>query len=347
MKYTLTSLILLNAILLLLSLFSIKRNNKVKVFVLVVQVVIISFFYGLRDIYVGADTDVYVSTYLNQSAWIDIGMRIINKLIFFVLNSNWKAYLVIINIITSINMAISYWIIFKNNKKYVNLGYWALFSMPYIILMQVNIIRQGLALSFVILGLLLINKSQKNTGWILVIFGCAIHYSMLPLVIGSLFFYKFKINAHTTIFFSILFLLMSLTGATKEVIDIFPDGYLKTRFFGFMAIDSGVGFLIKYLFYFISYIYMTLFISKLKDPTYYIFHKFMGFLILAASFLYSSEVVATRFLLSADFIIPIIYLFPHKIFKEKKSYISFFVVLISLYYFYVISSSAFKISFLF
>lgn len=345
MNYSYKCIYIFYLIFLILSLVSVRFSDKKRNLILIIQVIMVSLFFGLRNFTVGGDTKTYIDTYLNQETWIDIGMIIINKISYILFKSNWRIYLTIICLLTSINMAFIYKIIFKDLKKYVNVAYWALYCMPYIILMNINIIRQGLALSFLVLGLLLLYLNNKKIGIILIVFACLIHYSMFILMIGFALFLRLKISHLISVLMIIFLFVLSITGISKEIIMLFPDGYIKGRFINFMSLQTNIGLLIKFTFYFTNYIMMIFFSLKLKDRTYNFLSRFMSFLLVGTSFVYMSELTANRFLLSADFLVPIIYIYPMKIFKNQKIYLTLVIFLFIIYFWFSINSSSLIISF--
>lgn len=338
MNYSLNSIVVFYVYLLLLSLIGIKANDKSKFVILIMQALSVSLFYGLRDISVGADTSNYVITYLEQQNWIDKGLVILNRVIYIFAKNNWKIYLFTISFVISINLVFAYKYIFKSAFKYVNLAYWSLYCMPYTILMNINIIRQGLALSFILLGIALIFVCKKKIGILIIALGCSIHYSMFIVCIGFLAFYYLKINYVIVILLIILSLTISLSGLAEIIIIQLPSFYIKHKFFSLLSNKTGISLLPKYLFYMLNYIIMLLFSTKIKDEIYHIINKFFGFLLLGSAISYISELSATRFLLSTDYLIPIIYLYPICFIKEKKIFALIYILFIITYFTYIITS---------
>jgi hypothetical protein len=343
-SYSLSNIIIFYAYLLAISLIGIKVSDKSKNIILMIQVLSVSLFFGLRDASVGADTKIYISVYLNQQTWIDIGLVLINKIIFLFVKSNWKVYLFIICLISSLNMALTYKIIFRNSSKYINLAYWTLFCMPYTILMDINIIRQGLALSFFMLGISLLHISNRKIGIILIMLSCSIHYSMIIVALGFFLFLFLRINFAVSILLIIFSLLVSMSGITESIIKLLPDGYIRGRFLSFLSLEAGMGLLMKYLFYMGNYIIMLLISSRIKDRIYSYFSKLMSFFLVSSAFLYISDFTATRFLLSADYLIPLIYVYPLTKIKEKRIYLTIYLLFMVTYFIFIISSQSIRIN---
>ncbi|WP_352418251.1 EpsG family protein [Proteiniborus sp.] len=345
MKYSLASVVAFYVYLLFLALIGMKVTDKKRVIILIMQTLSISLFYGFRDFSVGADTNNYVSIYLNQENWSEIGFILINRIIYTFAKNNWRAYLFTICFITSFNLAFAYKYIFKSAFKYVNLAYWSLYCMPYTILMSINIIRQGLALSFILLGISLLFVCKKKTGIVLIILGCSVHYSMIVVCAGFFIFYYLKFNYIIVILFIVLSLTISLSGFTESIIISLPNGYIKQKFINFLNRQTGINLLPKYLFYMFNYVLMVLFSTRVKDRIYRIINKLFGFLLLGSAITYISELTATRFLLSTDYLVPIIYLYPVKNIKEKRMYTIICILLVIIYFAFIITSFPLRTNF--
>ena len=344
MGYSVITMVGFYLYLLVLAMIGTKVNDRKRIYILFFQVLSVSVFYGFRNESIGIDTPTYIKIYLNQQNWTEFGFYIINQIIYTLTKGNWQIYLFIICFITAFNMALFYKIIFKNNLKYINLAYWSLYIMPYTILMTINIVRQGLALSFLLLGLSLFGINKKKIGILLVIVSCSIHTSMVVLTIGLVLAWFLKPNYIISICLIITSLFISELGVIKSLVMYLPEGYIKSRYLGYFERETEISLLIKYIFYFCNYIFMILLASKNKDRTYNFLEKVVNVIMLTSAITYSSEVTSTRMILSMDYIIPLIFLYPMSTFKEQKIYLVIYLLLIILYFSYIIMSQSIRIN---
>lgn len=310
-------------------------NGRTRGSLLMVMAVGTGVFYGLRGLETGTDTGRYGEYFVAQADWLNIGLVWLNRLLYPLLNGDPQAYLLVISLIMSICFAAAYRIIFGNHK-YVCFAYTVLYMLPYTILMHVNIMRQGLSLSFMLLGFALIYVKGKKWAVILVVFASLTHNAMSMLCIGAIFL---KLSNKRIVFLVVASLcLMPVSAYVGDFLSHLM-GFGDT-FSRYSSRDGNTAFYIKYIFYGFNYIVMLWLDAKERNRTYHALTKIMGLMMVMASFFFDTGTVIQRFLLSAEIIIPVIYFQKYAVFKERRLYIAGILVLFSLYFIYIINDSS-------
>jgi hypothetical protein len=338
--YTIESLILFNlGILFICFLFS--KIQKFDFYKLLILSIIISSYFGFRDLNVGADTLNYYNNFINSINGPELGFTLLNNLIFTFFGGDHKIYFSLINFIMIMNLLIASKLIIKN-PIYIFIA-WIIVSLPYSILMQVNIIRQGLALSFFVLGYSLILKGKNLFGFLFFLVSISLHSSFIIYVSTYLLTFLFDIKKDTKVIFLIIISIISITGLPFQLINSLEIPYLDTRFSFILSSRVRVPAFSKISFYLIFYLVIEYFMIE-KNLSNRKLSLFTFFIIFTSISIIQNDLFSIRYLLALDFLLPIYLLSKATYYKNKNYYlvsilVIFFVFIVSIY------SPAFRLNF--
>jgi len=299
--YSIQNLFLFNLLILFLSLFFYKIKN-FDTFKILFFSLIISIYFGFRPLTVGADTYTYFISYINLYANFEFGFNFLNQIIFSVIGPNYNVYFSIINFIMISNLLFAFKLIIK--KPIFIFSAWIIVSLPYSILMQINIIRQGLAISFFILGIALIFKKNIRVGFFLLLLSITIHFSMVIYIFIFLLSYYFNVKKGLRIPLLIFIMFISYSGLPVFILNYIRFNYLSVRFFSDTSIENFFFLFAKIFFYFFIFIITDFFMSK--DRTFLVEKLSLIFylILLFSIVMIHNELYSTRFLLFLDFLLP-------------------------------------------
>ena len=342
--YTPEFVLLLFCFQLILSLLLVKKSKVSRQAFLLIQIFFMSIYFGARDIDYGTDTKNYVIAYLSQDTSVDIGLVLINKVIHAFFGTHYHAYLSFLNLIIISNLA---QIINKliKNKSLINLVLTITLFMPYVFLMNINILRQGLSLSFIILGVLYYLEKSKAIGIFFVVFGSLLHYSMTIFVVILIFYRIMKINSSFAILFIVMFYFLNISGIIDYVILNIPNSYLRNRFFHYMTMKSGYAYLAKVVFYLANFYLFRFFTLKNSTPNNKILLDIFSSILLIALLISKSELSSTRYLIISELFLPVFFFNQIQYVKESKAFIGLVLILFVSYSVFFFYSSSFSINF--
>lgn len=336
MNYSIQILIIFYIYLLFLGLLGVKIKPNSRKYLLFVQILSVSIFFGLRNLGIGVDTINYYVVYINQYNWLDFGLTIINRIIYVFFGENYRIYLLIISFLTALNLGFFYYFIMNKDNKYLNFAYSSMFVFPYTILMFINVVRQGLAISFILLGMIVFIKLKRNTilGFFLLIFGSLIHYSMIIPTFVFLLFLIFKVEHKTILISSFILVIFSYTELTQTILLNFPVQILRYRFLAVSSFEIGIGIVARYIFYVLIYLLAIYISKKINSNVNSLTSKIIGIFVFVSSMVFFSDLVSSRYLIAIDFLIPFGYFNFISITKEKKMssliYLSIFIFIATL-----------------
>jgi hypothetical protein len=330
--YSIFDLIVFNlAILILCFLFS--RTHKFSFLKIFVLTIIISSYFGFRSLNVGPDTIIYYARFVNSSDDFEVGFTLLNRLILTVFGNDHRVYFTLINFVMIMNLLIASRIIVKY-PIYIYTA-WILVSLPYSILMQINIIRQGLALSFFVLGISFFLNKQSFFGTILSLLSISLHTSIIIYIISYFLTYFLSVKKDKRVILIFIFFLFSITNIPLDFIQSIKLPYIDTRIFIITNLNDSLSIFVKISFYiFLFFIIEYLMIDKglYKQQI-----SLFSFIIMSSAILiFQNELFSVRYLLALDFLIPILLLSKATFYKNKhfffaSSFLVFLVFLISIY----------------
>ncbi|MDE7423387.1 MAG: EpsG family protein [Lachnospiraceae bacterium] len=301
-----------------LALFGVIMKPKIKAWILVIQAVLFSCLYGYRDISIGADTRNYVSLY-NGHYGAEWGFKKLGEICHYIFgdgNYAYKYFLLAVCLFMTLNFAYFYYVMCKNNVRsggmhYINFIYLAMFCMPYVISMSINVIRQGIAISLFLLGLALYKKRKKKRAWLAILFAPTFHKSIF--IIEAMYFLVGRIRNRKkrilfTSIFSMFCILVSRTGMVFWILTKLPLQKVVRTLMGYSHDSSSIGFSAKLLFYWCCVLVcsVALYFYNMGE-SYEIIHKLISAILLVTTMLSFSELTASRFIINMDCILPLVF----------------------------------------
>jgi hypothetical protein len=330
--YTTLNLILFNlSILLLCILFS--RFRKFNFLKILFLSLVISCYFGIRPLNVGVDTENYYNYFLMSFNGLEIGFLLLNKVIFSIFGNDHRIYFSIINFIMIMNLLIASKIIVKY-PIYIFTA-WILVSLPYSILMQINIIRQGLALSFFILGFSFTLKRKFVLGLIVFLLSISFHLSIIIYIFSFLLATLFGLKKEKRIAVLITLSIFSLSGIPYQVINSLGIQYIESRFLRYISPIDNLPFFMKISFYLFFYMLSEFFMFE-KNLIQKRISLLYFFIVSQSLFILQNDLTSVRFLLGLDFLFSLLLLSKATNTKNKdyftlSIFVIFFIFLFSVY----------------
>jgi hypothetical protein len=340
--YSITNLIFFNLSILILC-FLFARIHKFDFLKILFLSIIIACYFGFRPLNVGVDTENYYTYYLNSLSGIELGFTFLNRIIFTIFGDDHRIYFSIINFIMIMNLLIASKLIVKY-PIYIYTA-WIIVSLPYSILMQINIIRQGLALSFFVLGFSLILKRKFVLGIIVFLISISLHTSIVIYIVSFLITFFLDIKKDKKVIILIIFSIFSLTGIPYHFINSLGIPYIESRFLRYFSSINNLPFFMKISFYIFFYIIFDYFMIE-KDLSEKRISLLYFFIVSPALFILQNDLTSVRFLLGLDFIFSLFLLSKATHYKNKDYLVASFLV-IFLVFLFSIYSQAFRINFLY
>jgi hypothetical protein len=209
--------------------------------------------------------------------------------------------------------------------------------------MQINIIRQGLSLSFFILGFSLVYKQKFLIGFLLFLLSILIHISSILYFLSYLITIVLNIKKDTKLILLLIISFVSLTGIPFEMINSIEIPYITVRLIRDFSNSDSLPFLLKvsfYIFFFILVDYMMIEKSSSNKQI-----SLLSFIIVSlAIFVFQNDLYSVRFLLALDFLFPIL-LLAKATHHKNKDYLLVSLFVVFLVFIISISSQAFSINF--
>lgn len=224
-KYFLALYILFGTFILKIVLNQKDRFIKNDRLLLKVFIFLIILFFGTREVDIGTDTSNYYNFYFipittQVSSYFEVFSRLKSDFLFEVLMSfsfwhqNYKVFLISVAIV--MNLALYYFV-----RKFTNFGkdgsslilFLTLASSFSFTSIETNIVRNGLSISFILLGLYSILQKENKKFIIYVIIAYLFHRTaIIPIVLILVVTYFDKIKIQYYLIFYILVILLALVG---------------------------------------------------------------------------------------------------------------------------------------
>lgn len=246
-----------------LKIFS-KNIRDLEIFLIIIFSFSYIFLFGLRDLNIGSDTNAYIKNYIkiNNSS---LSFEQVSDTIFFILSklNNFLGFkpntiLLIIALIFMINIA---YFCIKYSKKNALILLYIFTSFFFFYNLGINILRQGLAISFFLVGVSLNNRYNRILYFILTILS---HISSI-ILLGVYYLSKYvKINIAIGIFFSSI-ILSYLQFDFRFIVSLLPffERFIKyTNEDGHLASMYETGFKTKFVLFNIFFLIIGLLIKK-------------------------------------------------------------------------------------
>jgi len=299
----------------------------------------------LRDINAPADMKNYNWMY-EQASSFDDALTIYHGNVFFSYlmylgNSLYLSnsfYFYLLSILYLLSYFIGLKLIFKNPKSYIlALSFFAMSST--FVLLFTNVIRQGLALSLLILAIGLILNRKKISASIVLVLAIFSHFSILPIILLFIITH-YLINKNKFVFtlFLLIPFLPLLGSLLLSILASIGGLFHKIESFGDAEYNNKLVYIKAFLLYASAIIYF------IYGKRYFLFQKiafkyiFILYLLIVAFIFFTLPVLllSSRFLYYASGLMPILFTF---LFYSKKNimninyrYLIFFIISISYGY---------------
>lgn len=293
------------------------KKEKIRNIILAVQAAIFSVLYGARQVGVGHDTLAYYTMYEDPDCFptkytVEPNFEVLVKLMRG-LSPNGTFFLWCLCLISVLFLALACFNFMHENKKYMNLLFVLIFCMPYTILMQVNVVRQGIALSILLFGLSMIYRKKFIAGLIIAAWGCSFHYSAAVILIAFLFFYfikSWKADCIGTLVFVAAGFLISATTFASWLAAWLPSNPLTDRLLVYAgeSISGHMG--IKMLYYLCYFIFISILLILNKKEKSNIVYQAAAGTLSAAALISFNPLAAARMVIMMDLLIPVLLMQP-------------------------------------
>ena len=295
-------------------------KKKKKKGLLIVQAGIFGVVYGMRGTDVGHDTIAYYTMYQDANCF-QTKYTVEPNFAFLVsilrkISINVEIFVGLLCLISVSFIALACYNFMKENMKYMNLLYVLIFCMPYTILMQVNVVRQGIALSILLFGLSIIYRKKLIAGLIVSAWGCSFHYSAIVILIAFLFFYfikSWKADCVFTILFVAAGFLMSATPFASWLVTWLPENALTDRLLVYAGESVSGHMETKMLYYLCYFIFVSILYALNKKEKSNMIYQVAAGTLSATALISFNPLAAARMVIMMDLLIPFILLQPETV----------------------------------
>lgn len=302
-------------IIFILSLFAIRVEDKKRKWLFVIICISFFIFYGFRDASIGYDTKTYIRYYNSKDVNSYIAQEKIFyyiAFIFWTLKIPTSIYISFLTFLVILMSAMAYYLIFKLDNKYLCLAYFGMFCLPYSIMMNVNVVRQGITISALLLSAALLDLNHKKIAIVIAIIGCLFHYMGIIVLAGMVILSIVKEKKYAyklTIAGCVVGVVADVMGFGRKFLGFFPENQLTKRVLSYLRVQTTRTDIIKIVFYLLIALIVVNILMKYKISIGYI-DKLMLSIMMMAGMWTSCMTVATRIIISMDMIIPISLLNP-------------------------------------
>ncbi|MGG0382072.1 EpsG family protein [Priestia filamentosa] len=312
-------------------------NNSLLTIMLLASAVVV----GMRDIPFGTDSFAYQNTFLTfQSYSLKGAIKIGDQEPLFViwqwlvgrLFSSPQSFFIITYLLFSIILIFAFTRIVE--KRFVVFLFFGYMSLSFYENLITNIIRQGLAISLVILAVCLYLKTGKRTLSFFLILALALlfHYSAAPIIILSLINVK-KIKLRNLLIIWFIFLIPFLLKTKNLLIAPFASSKVLSTYSSEYAVDlyGGGVYRTDFLLFSFFFILIGLYMRRLcsNNVKYELLLKI--YILFNLYFLtFGSLPFSERFALYSWILIPLLIWYPLSIIEKKKSFAVFGVYFLFL-----------------
>lgn len=299
----------------ILSLFAIRVEDKKRKWLFVIICISFFIFYGFRDASIGYDTKTYIRYYNSKDAHSYISQEKIFyyiALIFWTMKIPTSIYISFLTLLVILMSALAYYLIFKLDNKYLCLAYFCMFCLPYSIMMNVNVVRQGIVISALLLSAVLLDLNHKKIAIVIAIIGCLFHYMGIIILAGMAILSVAKEKKYAyrlTIAGCVAGVVADIMGVGRKFLELFPQNQLTKRVLSYLRVQTTRTDIIKIVFYLLIALIVVHVLMKYKTSIGYI-DKLIFSIMMMAGIWTSCMTVATRIIISMDMIIPISLLNP-------------------------------------
>lgn len=187
-----------------------KHYNGISKFAAAVFFAIIIFHFGLRDLEIGSDTEMYKWMFLTYSN-TDFGIQIVFKYLIIAVHIFTNNYQIFLLSVSIFYLVIIFWSIdvflksFESNFLLISFAFVSVFFFRQL---GINIIRQGVSLAFVLLAVSYYFKSSKNIKTWIIPFIIAIGFHSATVIILLLFIFIVLAKKVTLSFYYLWYIIL-------------------------------------------------------------------------------------------------------------------------------------------
>ncbi len=301
----------------LIAFIAMRKSDKIKDILLAVQTIGFTCLYGIRTCDIGHDTISYYTMYKEKDCFqtkyavepnFALLVSVLRKLAV-----NAEMFIWLLCFISVIFIALACRNFMLECRQNMNLVFVLIFCMPYTILMQVNVVRQGIALSILLFGLSMIYRKKIIAGLIIAAWGCSFHYSAAVILIAFLFFYfikSWKADCIGTLVFVAAGFLMSATPFASWLAAWLPSNSLTDRLLVYAgeSISGHMG--IKMLYYLCYFIFISILLMLNKKEKSNVVYQAVAGTLSAAALISFNPLAAARMVIMMDLLIPVLLMQP-------------------------------------
>lgn len=309
------SYVLFYGVMFILSIWSLKTDEKKRNWIFMAICISFFVFYGFRDVMIGYDTKTYTRYYNSKSADCYV---MLEKLFYYFAYLCWsihiptKLYIALLTLFVIIINSSAYYLAFKFDNRYLCFAYVGMLCLPYAIMMNINVVRQGIAISALLLSAVLLDRKYKRTGIIVAFIGCLTHY-MGFLILAAyivLYFIKKKKNIYAiSMAGCTLGIVAGVGGIGKKILELIPNNQMTRRVLGYLNKPVTMSTVIKLAVYFLIATIIIGIMIRYKVEIGNLEKLFLAIYMMAGAGV-SCITVANRLLISIDLLIPILLLRP-------------------------------------
>lgn len=303
-----------------------KLDSKKRNIVFGIICVAVWLFFGMRTKEVGYDTLSYLNKYNRMDYHLDYdGM----EYLFYLLSRGCRmlglpagGYLLVLNAVVIGAGAAAYAIYFRQENTYLCMAYVGMFCMPYTILMNVNVVRQGMAVALLLLAVALLDLGKRKSAAVTAVLGCMFHYmGFLILAVFLVLFLvrKEKMLLGLSVTGIVAGLLLKLSGIGYLLVQIVTFEGIRERVTRYIDEPMTTGTWVKLLFY-TAHIVLALIIIKKLDIGMNNLYKLALAIIVTSGLGCACVTITDRISISMDMLIPLLYLNPEVVGKVQMQY---------------------------
>lgn len=301
----------------LIAFIAMRKSDKIKDILLAVQAIGFTCLYGIRTSDIGHDTISYYTMYKEKDCFqTKYAVEPNFALLVSALRKiavNAEVFIWLLCFISVIFIAFACRNFMLECRRNMNLVFVLVFCMPYTILMQVNVVRQGIALSILLFGLSLMYRKKFIAGLIIAAWGCSFHYSAIVILIAFLFFYfmkSWKADCIFTLVFVAAGFLMSATPFASWLVTWLPSNSFTDRLLVYAgeSVSGHVG--TKMLYYLCYFIFISILLVFNKKEKSNIIYQTAAGTLSATALISFNPLAAARMVIMMDLLIPVLLMQP-------------------------------------
>jgi len=237
----------------------------------------------------------------------------------------------VFSLLINASLAIVIILIFGKNYKYQNIAFVVWMLMPFTILFNINVVRQGVGQALLLVGIVGLQSRKKGIYMLPVFLGNFFHYS-IPVFTIVYFFAFFKpIKVKVYVLVMLLMVVFSNSSLFDYLMGVVPNS-ISNLYNSYSLRTNLISYFLLFYFYGAQLLFFSFIPYREKNQEFYI-KLILSHLILGA-IVSQGRVFSTRFVIGIDMIIPAIYFMVYHWFDKTSKYFNnavFIVVIIAVF----------------